>query len=275
MSPQGTNTPGVTELLRGGETPRVKTAGEGEPREDGRGRGGDNPLPITRETEARGAGGGNDKRMGRSRMAVPPRPQRGMAVVGESAGTLTRNTAGTDGTRTEHGALVRRKSGLPAPTETAVNLDDVGDQGAQTAMIPHGSRPDRKVGRRRRDTKPGGMRSQRAAYKFPGTREGYLPNGCTRLTCVASKRGKNGEEPMPRSVQPQRAARYRGGTPNKAAWAPAAGPRAGCGRGPPAPAARATRTREGGRGGHLKQATRIHLTQTEGGGRGGPPQTAA
>ena len=39
-SPQGTNTPGVTELPRGGETPGVTTAGEGAPREDGRGRGG-------------------------------------------------------------------------------------------------------------------------------------------------------------------------------------------------------------------------------------------
>ena len=43
--PQATDTPGVAELPQGDETPVVTTAGEGEPRDDGRGRGGDNPPP--------------------------------------------------------------------------------------------------------------------------------------------------------------------------------------------------------------------------------------
>ena len=44
--PQGIDTPGVTELPRGDETPRVATEGEGVPGEDGRGQGGDGTPPC-------------------------------------------------------------------------------------------------------------------------------------------------------------------------------------------------------------------------------------
>ena len=44
---QGTDTPGVAELLRGDKPPGVKTTGKGKPREDGLGRGGDKTPPTT------------------------------------------------------------------------------------------------------------------------------------------------------------------------------------------------------------------------------------
>ena len=61
-------------------------------------------------------------------MAPPPRPQRETAVDTNSAGTPPRHTAGTDGARTEHGALARRKYGLLVPAGTAVDPADAGYQ---------------------------------------------------------------------------------------------------------------------------------------------------
>ena len=54
-----------------------------------------------------------------------------MAAVEDSAGTLIRHTAGTDGARPEHGTLAHREYRLLAPTGTAVNPSDAGDRGSK------------------------------------------------------------------------------------------------------------------------------------------------
>ena len=123
-SSQGTDIPGVAEFPRGDKNPGVTTVGEREPREEGRGQGGDGNPPTTRSTGSKGAGGSDNERMGGTRTAPPPRPQRGTAVDDSSAGIPTRNTNSTDGARPEYGALARREYGLLAPTRTAVNLAD-------------------------------------------------------------------------------------------------------------------------------------------------------
>ena len=128
--PQGIDTPGVAELLRGDETPRVTTKGEGVPEDDGRGRGEDRNPPTTRATEARGAGGSDEERMGSLRTAPPPHPQRGTEADTDSVGTLPRHTSGTNGFRPEHGALARRKYGLLVPTGTAVDPANTGYKGS-------------------------------------------------------------------------------------------------------------------------------------------------
>ena len=64
-----------------------------------------------------------------------------------------------------------------------------------TAMRPQGGWPDRKVGRRRRGTKPGSARSQHAACEAPATREEDPPNVRVRLTRAATKGGKEGGDP--------------------------------------------------------------------------------
>ena len=125
--PQGTNTPGVTELPRGGKTPGVTTVGESVLREDRRGRGGDEKPPTNRSTRAHGDGGGGNESMGGPRTVPLPRPQRGMTEDEGSAGTPTRRTAGTNSARPEHGALARREYGLLALTGTAVNPANGGD----------------------------------------------------------------------------------------------------------------------------------------------------
>ena len=48
-----------------------------------------------------------------------PHPQQGTAADTDSAGTPPRHTVGNDGTRPEHGALVRREYGLLATLGTA------------------------------------------------------------------------------------------------------------------------------------------------------------
>ena len=57
--PQGTDTPGVAEVPRGDKTPGLTIAGEGEPRKDRQGQGGDETPPTTRATRAQGAGRDN------------------------------------------------------------------------------------------------------------------------------------------------------------------------------------------------------------------------
>ena len=52
-----------------------------------------------------------------------------MAEENNSMGNPIRHTASTDSVRPEHGALARREYGLLAPTETAVDTVDVGNQG--------------------------------------------------------------------------------------------------------------------------------------------------
>ena len=68
--PQGTNTPGVTELLREDKTLGVTTAGKGLPREERQGRGGNETPPATRATGAQGDSGSGDKLMGQPSTAA-------------------------------------------------------------------------------------------------------------------------------------------------------------------------------------------------------------
>ena len=63
--------------------------------------------PTTRETRVAVTGGGYKGSTGRPGMAAPPHPQRGMAEIVDSAGTLLRQTAGTDDAGPEHSALAR------------------------------------------------------------------------------------------------------------------------------------------------------------------------
>ena len=107
--PQGIDTPGVAEFPWGDKTPGVSTKGEGVPGEDERGRGGDVTPPATRSTEARGAGGGDELRMGGLRTAGSPCPQKGTAADIDSVGTLLRHTALPVGARPKHGALARHE----------------------------------------------------------------------------------------------------------------------------------------------------------------------
>ena len=53
-SPRGTNTPGVEELPHGDETSGVTLEGNGVPRADGQGRGGDGNSSATKDTEGSG-----------------------------------------------------------------------------------------------------------------------------------------------------------------------------------------------------------------------------
>ena len=239
--PQATDTPGVAELPQGDETPVVTTAGEGEPRDDGRGRGGDNPPPTTRETRAQGAGGGNDERMSGPRTEADD----------GSTGTPTRHNANTDGTRPEHGTLAHRENGLLAPTGTAVDPANTGDPGSEDRHETTGEH----AGQDGRDTDEGDETQQRAlpVHGMQGDREkgmGPPPNSRVRLMRAAAKGGKEGGNPHPvaRAHVTQRGTR--GGPPNTAARSPTVRPGAGGGSPPPAPAARATRARAGGGGRH-------------------------
>ena len=63
-------------------------------------------------------------------MAAPPRPQRGTAAEIDSAGTLIKHTAGTEGARPEHGVLPCCEYGLLAPTGLVVNPAATGNQGS-------------------------------------------------------------------------------------------------------------------------------------------------
>ena len=113
-SPQGIDTPGEAEFPQRDKTPGVTTMGEGEPREDGQGRGRNEIPPTTQANGAQGDGGDNNEWMGGPRTVAPLQPQRGTAADNGSTGTLRRHTAGTAGTngaRPEHGALVRRNDG--------------------------------------------------------------------------------------------------------------------------------------------------------------------
>ena len=117
----------MVELPRGDETPRVTTEGEGVLGENGRGQGGDETPLTTQATKAQGASGSANERMVGPRMAAPPCPQQGMAEEIGSAGTPTSHTAGTDGSRPEHGALARHKYDLLAITGMSVDPSDTGN----------------------------------------------------------------------------------------------------------------------------------------------------
>ena len=106
--PLGLDTPRVAELPKGDENPGVATKGEGVPREDGRGRGGDGTPPPTRSTEETKAGGGNEDMAHGPRTAVAPLPQRETAPDKDSAGPQLRQSDGANGARTKNGMHSRR-----------------------------------------------------------------------------------------------------------------------------------------------------------------------
>ena len=125
--PQGADTPKVATVPQRDKTPGVTTARASKPREDGRGRGGDEKSPTTRVTGVQGNVVRDDKPMGGTRTAALPGPHRGTAADDGSAETPPRNTAGTNSARPKHGTLARRKYGLLAPEGTAVDPADAGD----------------------------------------------------------------------------------------------------------------------------------------------------
>ena len=96
--------------------------------------------------------------MGEPRTA--PRPQQGMTADNDRVGTPIRHTAGTDSTRPEYGALARCKCGLLAPTGTAVNPSDTGDQGRGDGHEATGGTADQA--RRETETETGDETQQRA-----------------------------------------------------------------------------------------------------------------
>ena len=98
--------------------------------------------PTTQATGAPGNGGRDDKPMGGPRTAPPPRPQRGTVADDGSAETPPRHTAGTDGTRLEHGAL-------------EVDLSNARDPGSEAS---HGATGEQDG----RETKEGDKTQQRA-----------------------------------------------------------------------------------------------------------------
>ena len=108
----------------------MTTTGEGEPREDGLGRGGDNPPPTNRATGAQGHDKKNDESIGGQKTAALLCPQRGTAADNRRVGTPTRHIYGTDGARPKHSALARREYNLLAPTGTAVDPANAGDPGS-------------------------------------------------------------------------------------------------------------------------------------------------
>ena len=172
--PQSIDTPRVAELPWGGKTPGVTTKGEGVPGEDRRGQGGDGNPPTTRATEACRAGGRDEEKTGGPGTAAPPRPQRGMAADRDSKGARIRHTAGTDGTRTEHCALVRREYGLLVMTGPTVNPAAAGDQGS---------------GDGHEDTRGTSEHARRETEVGDGTRQRALP--------VRGMQGANNEERRP------------------------------------------------------------------------------
>ena len=89
----------------------MTTTGEGEPREDGLGRGGDNPPPTNRATGAQGDDNKNDESIGGLKTAALLCPQRGTAADNGRVGTPTRHISGTDGARPEHSTLACREYG--------------------------------------------------------------------------------------------------------------------------------------------------------------------
>ena len=99
-------------------------------REDGQGRGGNEPPPTTRATGTQGAGDRANESIGGLRTAAQPRPHQGMATDNGSARTPTRHTTGADGARPEHVKLVRREYGLLVPTGTRSIWTTRGDLGS-------------------------------------------------------------------------------------------------------------------------------------------------
>ena len=122
--PQCNNTPRVTELTWRDKTPVVTTEGASAPREDERGRGGDNPPPPT--TQATGAQG-DGKTMGGPMTAAKSLPQRGTATGNNSTDTPLSHTDRTNGARPKHSALARREYGLLALIGPTVDPDDAGE----------------------------------------------------------------------------------------------------------------------------------------------------
>ena len=87
-----------------------------------------NPPPTTQETRACKTSGGDKESTGGTGTAAPPRPQQGMAAVGDSMGTLHRHTSGTDGVRPENGMHSHDECGLLAPTGPVVDPAAMGNQ---------------------------------------------------------------------------------------------------------------------------------------------------
>ena len=128
--------------------------------------------------------------MGGLRTAEPPRPQRGTATDDGSVENLPRHTAGTDGTRSEHGALARRECGILVPAGTAVEHADTGDTGSEDG---HGYTADQD------GTDPEEEGDETLQHALPretttesGRRRGDPPKGRTRLTRADDKGGEEG-----------------------------------------------------------------------------------
>ena len=212
-SPQGIDTPGVVEFPQGDETSGVTTKGEGVPGNDGRGRGGDRIPPTTRATEARRAGGRDEERMGRPRMAPLLCPQRGTEADTDSAGPLLRHTVSTNGARPEHCMLARHEYGLLALMGAAIGPADAGYQGSGDGHEATRRTADQAW----RETQEGGGTRKRALPARGMQRvneEGRRPPGrsCMFNAC-GCQGGERGGDPPPSSARPQRTARDRGGTP--------------------------------------------------------------
>ena len=114
----------------------MPTEGEGVPREDGPGRGGDETPPIAQAVEAREASG-SDEGMPRGPMtSAPPSPQQGTAADKYSVGTLHRHPDGAGNASPENGMQLCRKYGLLALEKPA---GDSAAAGTQVRGYGHGA----------------------------------------------------------------------------------------------------------------------------------------
>ena len=116
--PQGIDTPGVAEGLRGDEAPGAPTAAQDRPGEEERGRGGgDKNPPTAQATRMQGADSGAGKLMGGQWMAEPPNMTEAAEEDG-SAGPRPRQSDGADSARSKHVMLDCREYDLLASEAT-------------------------------------------------------------------------------------------------------------------------------------------------------------
>ena len=209
--PQGADTPGVDEVPQGDETPGVLTSTEIGPREDGRGRGGDENPPTARATRTQGADGIKGGPMGGPRMAEPPGTETETAVENGITRPLPRKSYGANGARSERGVLARHEYNLLALEATEGVEPTMGPPVMRPAVGPRKTRKERK--QRKRGKKPCSTHFPREATTEARKRGGDPPNGRARLTRAASKEGKEGGDPPPSSARPRRASGATRGPP--------------------------------------------------------------
>ena len=132
-SPQGADTLGVAKVPRGDETRVGTTSTEGGPREDRRGRGGDEKPPTARSTRMQGENRGKGGPMDGPQTVEPPGTQQDMAADDDSVGTLPRKSEGANSARSKNGMHPCREYDLLASEATEGGQANTGAAGSEAS----------------------------------------------------------------------------------------------------------------------------------------------